>query len=127
MGNLVYLKIQPYKQMTLANTSFHKLASRYYGPCRILERTGTVTYKLEHPTGIKIHDVFHVSLLKKHLCDHIVYKDLPVYTEDGSIQLKPVALLDKRMKKANRPITEVLIQWQHTNPEDAVWRELHQL
>jgi len=65
VGDLVYLKIQPYKQMILANTPFHKLATRYCGPFSILERTGTVANKLELPIGTKIHAVFHLSLLKK--------------------------------------------------------------
>jgi len=30
-------------------------------------------------------------------------------------------------KKGNRAVTEVLIQWQHTNPGDAFWQELHPL
>ena len=77
-GDLVYLKIQPYKQLTLANHAFHKLAARYYGPFKVLERIGKVSYKLELPTRTKIHDVFHVSLLKKHHGAHTVSTDLPV-------------------------------------------------
>jgi len=97
--------------MELANTPFHKLATRYYGPFPISERIGTVHYKLELLTRTKIHIVIHVSLLKNYHGDHIVNKDLPAYTEDGDIQLKPLVVLDKRMKKANNPITKVLIQW----------------
>nr|KYP39205.1 Retrovirus-related Pol polyprotein from transposon opus [Cajanus cajan] len=64
-GDLVYLKIQPYKQHSLANSAFHKLAARYYGPFKVLERISKVAYRLELLVGTKIHDVFHISLLKK--------------------------------------------------------------
>ncbi|XP_025984336.1 uncharacterized protein LOC114411136 [Glycine soja] len=105
-GDLVYLKIKSYKQLTLANHAFHKLAAKYYGSFKVLERIGKVAYKLELPTGTKIHDVFH--------------------NEEGEVQLQPLVVLDRRIKKkGNRAITEVLIQWRHTNPKDAVWKELY--
>ena len=70
--------------------------------------------------------MFHVSLLKKHHGAHTVSTDFPVYNEEGEVQLQPLAVLDRRMKKkGNRAIIEVLIQWQHSNPEDAVWKELY--
>jgi len=77
-GDLVYLKIQPYKQLTVANHAFHKLVARYYGPFKVLKRIRKVAYKLELPTRTKMHDVFHVSLLKKHHGAHTVSTDLPV-------------------------------------------------
>ena len=44
----------------------HKLASRYTGPFKITEVVGTTACKLKLPSGWKIHNVFHVSLLKKY-------------------------------------------------------------
>jgi len=57
---------------------------------------------------------------------HMVSTDLPVYNEEGEVQLQPLVVWDKRMKKkGNRAIMEVLIQWRHTNLKDAVWKELY--
>ena len=56
----------------------------------------------------------------------MVSTDLPVYNEEGEVQLQPLVVWDKRMKKkGNRAIMEVLIQWRHTNLKDAVWKELY--
>ena len=41
-GDFVYLKIQPYKNLSLANSAFHKLVARYYGPFKVVERVGKV-------------------------------------------------------------------------------------
>jgi hypothetical protein len=64
-GDYVYLRVKPLKGMH----HFHvkgKLAPRYIGTYKILERRGEMSYKLELPPKLsKFHDVFHVSQLRK--------------------------------------------------------------
>ena len=68
MGDHVYLRIKP-KKSTLYARSCEKLAPRYCGPFEVLERVGLVAYKLALPPQVKVHDVFHVSLLKRYVHD----------------------------------------------------------
>ncbi len=65
-GDWVFLRLQPYKQMSLKQQKKdNKLAPKYYGPYKVLQKIGSMAYKLELPPSSRIHPVFHVSCLKK--------------------------------------------------------------
>jgi hypothetical protein len=61
VGDMVYLKVQPYIQTTVANRANQKLAYKYFWPFKVLQRIGNVAYKLDLPPTSKIHSVIHVS------------------------------------------------------------------
>jgi hypothetical protein len=65
VGEMVYLKLQPYVQSSLAPRTNQKLAFRFFGPFQILCKVGTVAYKLALPSSSAIHPIFHVSQLKR--------------------------------------------------------------
>jgi hypothetical protein len=65
VGDLVFLRLQPYRQSSLKRSRTEKLKLKFYGPYRVIRRIGDVAYELELPEGSKIHNVFHVSFLKK--------------------------------------------------------------
>ena len=66
-GDWVYLRLQPYQQMSLSVQRNLKLSPRYYGPYKVLQKVRPVAYKLELPQESLIHPTFHVSFLKKKL------------------------------------------------------------
>lgn len=55
---MVFLKLQPYVQSSMAHRAHHKLAFKFFGPYRILEHVGKVDYRLELPDSTTIHPVF---------------------------------------------------------------------
>ncbi|KAI5429367.1 hypothetical protein KIW84_034103 [Lathyrus oleraceus] len=77
VGDMVFLKIQPYKMKKLSKRVNKKLSPRYYGPYEILQKIGAVAYKLELPEDTKVHPVFHVSLLKKVVIPNMEPQPLP--------------------------------------------------
>lgn len=128
VGDWVYLKLQPYRQHSVHRRAFHKLAARYYGPFEVTQRIGAVAYKLNLPADSRIHNVFHVSLLKKKIGTHTVSSNLPPVSETGEFIRFPVKILDKRMvKRRNGAASEVLVHWTNTDPEDSTWENFNDL
>ena len=73
VGDHVYLKVRPRKS-SLKLGSCSKLSPRYCGTFEVLERIGPISYSLAFPAKPRAHNVFHVSLLKKHVHDpnHVI-------------------------------------------------------
>ena len=121
VGDWVFLRLQPYRQQSLASKGRWKLSPRYFGPFQVLQKIGSVSYKLDLPSKSRIHPVFHVSCLKLKLGQHVTpLPTLPPVDEFGQVLTKPMAVLQKRTKSLrSRVITEVLVQWSGASLDDA--------
>ncbi|MCI43865.1 hypothetical protein A2U01_0065104, partial [Trifolium medium] len=78
-----------------------KLCPRYIGPFQIIERVGEVAYRLAlPPTMSEIHDVFHVSRLRKFVPDSSVTVDLEVIELEPNMtfQPQPVQIVDRDVR-----------------------------
>ena len=102
-----------------------KLSPRFVGPFEILERVGQVVYRLAFPPAlVGVHNVFHVSMLRKYISDesHILgYNDL-VLDSDLSYEERPVQVLDRKDKVLrNKTIPLVKVLWRNNKVEEATW------
>jgi hypothetical protein len=96
VGDFVYLKVSPVRGTSRFKVK-GKLAPRYVGPFKIVDRRGEVAYKLELPPQLlDVHDVFHMSQLKK--CLRVLEEQLPMEELDLGGDLtyseRPVKILD---------------------------------
>ncbi|XP_021755359.1 uncharacterized protein LOC110720620 [Chenopodium quinoa] len=125
IGETVYLKLQPYRQRSLAKRPFEKLAARYYGPFKVVERIGKVAYKLELPPSSRIHPVFHISQLKRAVGDVWVNPSIPEQiSPEMELAAEPEELLEVRHKASGgKSRVEVLIKWKGLPQFEATWED----
>lgn len=120
---MVYLMLQPYHQSTLKKSGAEKLKPRYYGPFRVIKRVGDVAYELDFTGDSRVHNVFHVSRLKKALGHQIVPSImLPPLNDEGKLVLVPEAIIEFRERNLRRcTIREYFVKWRDMSVEDATW------
>jgi hypothetical protein len=122
VDDLVFLKLQPYIQNSVAINSNQKLAYKYYGPYRVLARVGKVAYRLDLPDTSRIHPVIHVSQLKRAIGPgDQVQSTLPV--SNPGLQV-PFKILQSRVcRKGCSSISQVLIQWSGMTEDSVTWED----
>jgi hypothetical protein len=103
-----------------------KLAPRYVGPYKVIEKSGRVAYKLQLPLEMRtIFNVFHVSQLKKCLRvpeERVKIEDINIES-DLAYEEKPVQLLDiKGRVTQNRVIKFHKVMWSNHSEQDATWK-----
>ncbi|PHT85246.1 hypothetical protein T459_07352 [Capsicum annuum] len=106
VGDWVYVRLRPYRQLSLRLQSYSKLSRRFFGPFQIIQRIGEVAYKLELPPSSKIHPVFHVFVLRKCL-------------ENPSDQVTPIDLLDQS--------SSIILTSEDILQTRTIWRGGHQI
>ena len=98
VGDHIFLKVMP-KRGAVRFGKRGKLSPRFIGPFEILERVGTIAYRLTlSPSMSGVHEVFHVSMLRKYTLDptHVVdWGQIEVDT-NGTFEEGPVCILDSR-------------------------------
>nr|GEX20717.1 reverse transcriptase [Tanacetum cinerariifolium] len=128
INDWVYLKLQPYRQITVRQGGHHKLSSKFFGPFQVVDKIGKVAYKLKLPGYAKVYPVFHVSQLKPCYIDSAVMGSFPVCDSEALLATTLLKLLDRRMvKQNNRMVVFGLIQWSNRSVKDATWEKLEDL
>jgi hypothetical protein len=126
----VYLKVSPLRGMRRFKVK-GKLFPRVIGPFRVFRRVGEMAYQLELPDNLSdVHDVFHVSQLKK--CLRVSEEHLPI--EDLSVQ-DDLTYAEYRIKimdtltrvTRNKVIKMCKVQWSHHGEDEATWEREEEL
>jgi hypothetical protein len=129
VGDLVRLSAA---NLSLPSTMSKKLTAKYLGPFAVEQVISSVAYKLRLPKTLKVHPVFHVSLLQPWHADPsmehptALSRPPPVNAEEDRFYVD--RLLDKRQIRRGRGFTvEYLVRWRGYGPEDDMWINVKQI
>ncbi|GAA0145053.1 hypothetical protein LIER_05334 [Lithospermum erythrorhizon] len=163
VGEQVYLKLQPYRQNSVALRKNLKLVAKYYGPFEVLEKIGPVAYRIklsEAPKSIQFFMCHYSRRMSRGSYKQLIVEKcedflvatvvtsivsgghdggsrcrwvlnpntnvLPTQLPNGSFPIYPLAILNKRtIKRAGTHIYQVLIQWNHSTPQEATWEDYY--
>jgi hypothetical protein len=124
VGDHVYLKVSPVKGVKRFGVK-GKLSPHYIGPFPILEKCGKVAYKFELPPSLAgVHDIFHVSQLKKCLKApvDVVLPEVAPLEIDLTYPEHLIKIMDQKSHVTrHKMIMFYKIQWNNHTEEEATW------
>jgi hypothetical protein len=124
VGDFTYLRVSPTRGVQRFSVK-GKLAPRYIGPFEILEICGPVAYRLQLPPQLAaIHDIFHVSQLRKcvKLPTEVIDSQTIKIEPDLTYTEHPIRVLDTKERSTRRETIRMFkIQWNHHTKEEAAW------
>ncbi|GKC50797.1 putative reverse transcriptase domain-containing protein [Tanacetum coccineum] len=130
VGDYVLLKVSPWKGVVRFRKK-GKLAPRFVGPFEIIEKVGSVAYRLDLPEELNgVHDTFHVSNLKKCLADPTLQVPLDEIRVDDKLNFveEPVEILEREFKKLKRSrIAIVKVRWNSKRGPEFTWEREDQM
>ena len=119
----VFLKVSPWKKVMRFGEN-GKLSPRFFGPYEVIEKVGPVAYRLALPPDLeKIHNVFHVSMLRRYRLDpsHVVSSETIKLRPDLTYEKEPVEILAREVKELlNKKIPLVKVLWRNHKPKKAL-------
>jgi len=123
-GDHVLLKVSPIKGHARFGLK-GKLSPRFIGPFQILEKVGETAYRLALPPELeRVHNVFHVSMLRKYTGDpnQVIRHEALQLDQDLSLEERPVKVLETQDRRLRgRTIKMVKVLWEHHSPGEATW------
>ncbi|GKE09982.1 hypothetical protein Tco_1413533 [Tanacetum coccineum] len=124
VGDKVMLKILPWKGVIRFGKR-GKLNPRYVGSFKVLEKVGSIAYKLKLPKELsRVHNTFHVSNLKKCYVDKPLAVLLDGLHFDDKLQfvMEPVEIIDREVKQLRRSHVLIFkIQWNSRRGPEFTW------
>ncbi|XP_019085442.1 PREDICTED: uncharacterized protein LOC109126382 [Camelina sativa] len=125
VGDMVYLKVAPQKGKDRFG-KVGKLAVRFIGPYPIEQRVGEVAYRLAMPEMMRLHKVFHVLQLRKHVPDPNMIVPEPIDELEPNLTYPegPFGIGQRRTRKLkNRSIPQIQVFWGKQNRKVTTWED----
>ncbi|XP_076903481.1 uncharacterized protein LOC143558541 [Bidens hawaiensis] len=124
VGEWVYVKLKPYRQLSVASRIHQKLAAMFFRLFQILEKIWPVAYKLLLPASSKRHPVFHVSLLKKAiLCPRETALPPELDMVDSPHPLPQTVLATRVFRDGSDSAEQWLVHWMGHLVDEASWED----
>ena len=124
VGDQVLLKVSPSKGIVRFGTK-GKLSPRYVGPFPVVARVGKLSYRLDLPPSMRgVHNVFHVSMLRKYLEDseRLILSEPITIEQDLTLESRPLKILDESERALrNRQLKYVKVLWTNQTEREATW------
>ncbi|KAL6125051.1 hypothetical protein ACLB2K_077559 [Fragaria x ananassa] len=130
VGDWVFLKLSPWKGVVRFGKR-GKLSPRYFGPYEIIERVGSLAYRLALPPELsRIHNVFHVSMFRKYIAypSHVLEEQPISLQKDLSYEEEPVQILDRKEQVLrSKSISLIKVLWRSHQIEETTWESEEQM
>ncbi|XP_050222677.1 uncharacterized protein LOC130015277 [Mercurialis annua] len=102
-----------------------KLAPRHVGPYQIVERIGSVAYKLDLPSEMsQVHPVFHISMFRKYVADpsRVIQPQVVDVSKELTYEERPVQIVDTQIRQLRtKRIPMVKVLWRSQFIEECTW------
>ncbi|XP_021770666.1 uncharacterized protein LOC110734829 [Chenopodium quinoa] len=103
-----------------------KLSPKYIGPYEILQRIGKLAYRLALPMDLsKVHDVFHVSQLRRYIPDksHVLQPETIELDQSLIYEERPIKILDSKVHSTRKKDVKIVkVLWSNQETEEATWK-----
>ena len=124
VGDHFSLKVNPERGVVRFGKRW-KLSPRFIGSFEILERMGSVAYRLALPPSMSgVHEAFHISMLRRYTPDpaHVVDWGQVDIDTDGTFEEGPMCIVDSRDQVLRRKTVRLVgVLWQHCGVEESTW------
>jgi hypothetical protein len=114
----VLLRLRQRAASSLPRTTLRKLKPRYVGPYKVIEVINPVVVRLQLPAGARLHDVFHIGVLKKFIGQPPASPPTLPPTLHGAVVPEPTKIIRGRLA---RGVRQVLVQWR--DDPSATWQD----
>ncbi|XP_075504478.1 uncharacterized protein LOC142541914 [Primulina tabacum] len=124
VGDNVFVKVTPMRGV-IGFGKKGKLSPRYIWPFEILERVGTLAYRVAMPLNLAgVHNVFHISMVRKYMLNlsHVMNFEPLQLTPNQTFEERPTQISDRYERRLwNKVIQMVKVKWLNHSEEDDTW------